>query len=120
MTSVLGLDLETAEKLLTAEGKPVRLIEVRSKKGGKGDDHPLRLGSGQFIPGFEDQIVGHNIGDEFDVNVKFPEDYQMTDYAGKDATFKCKLKSISYEELPEINDDLVKDATEFDTVAEYV
>ncbi len=88
-------------------------------EGGKGEDHPLRLGSGQFIPGFEDQIVGHNIGDEFDVNVKFPDDYQMTDYAGKDATFKCKLKSISYEELPEINDDLVKDATEFETVAEY-
>ena len=88
-------------------------------EGGKGEDHPLRLGSGQFIPGFEDQIVGHNIGDEFDVNVTFPEDYQMSDYAGKDATFKCKLKSISYEELPEINDDLVKDATEFETVAEY-
>ncbi len=88
-------------------------------EGGKGEDHPLRLGSGQFIPGFEDQIVGHNIGDEFDVNVKFPEDYQMADYAGKDATFKCKLKAISYEELPEINDDLVKDATEFDTVDEY-
>lgn len=87
--------------------------------GGKGEDHPLRLGSGQFIPGFEDQIVGHNIGDEFDVNVTFPEDYQMTDYAGKDAVFKTKLKAISYEELPEIDDDLVKDATEFDTVEEY-
>lgn len=88
-------------------------------EGGKGEDHPLRLGSGQFIPGFEDQVVGHSIGDEFDVNVKFPEDYQMTDYAGKDATFKCKLKAISYEELPEINDDLIKDATEFDSVDEY-
>ncbi len=88
-------------------------------EGGKGEDHPLRLGSGQFIPGFEDQVVGHNIGDEFDVNVTFPENYQMADYAGKDATFKCKLKAISYEELPEINDDLIKDATEFDTVAEY-
>lgn len=88
-------------------------------EGGKGEDHPLRLGSGQFIPGFEDQIVGHNIGDEFDVNVTFPEDYQMTDYAGKAAVFKTKLKAISYEELPEINDDLVKDATEFDTVEEY-
>ena len=88
-------------------------------EGGKGEDHPLRLGSGQFIPGFEDQIVGHKIGDEFDVNVTFPENYQMSDYAGKDATFKCKLKGISYEELPEINDDLVKDATEFETVAEY-
>ena len=72
-------------------------------EGGKGEDHPLRLGSGQFIPGFEDQIVGHN----------------MTDYAGKEATFKTKLKAISYEELPEINDDLIKDATEFDSVEEY-
>lgn len=88
-------------------------------EGGKGEDHPLKLGSGQFIPGFEDQIVGHNIGDEFDVNVTFPENYQMEDYAGKEAVFKCKLKSISYEELPEINDDLIKDATEFDTVDEY-
>lgn len=88
-------------------------------EGGKGEDHPLVLGSGQFIPGFEDQIVGHSIGDEFDVNVTFPEDYQMTEYAGKAATFKTKLKAISFEELPEINDDLIKDATEFDTVDEY-
>lgn len=88
-------------------------------EGGKGEDHPLVLGSGQFIPGFEDQIVGHSIGDEFDVNVTFPEDYQMTEYAGKAATFKTKLKAISFEELPEINDDLIKDATEFDTVEEY-
>lgn len=88
-------------------------------EGGKGEDHPLKLGSGQFIPGFEDQIVGHNIGDEFDVNVTFPEDYQMNDYAGKAAVFKTKLKAISYEELPEINDDLIKDATEFETVEEY-
>ena len=88
-------------------------------EGGKGEDHPLKLGSGQFIPGFEDQIVGHNIGDEFDVTVTFPENYQMSDYAGKEAVFKCKLKAISYEELPEINDDLIKDATEFNTVDEY-
>ena len=88
-------------------------------EGGKGEDHPLKLGSGAFIPGFEDQIVGHSIGDEFDVVVTFPEDYQMAEYAGKEATFKTKLKAISYEELPEINDDLIKDATEFDTVEEY-
>ncbi len=87
--------------------------------GGKGEDHPLRLGSGQFIPGFEDQIVGHNIGDEFDVNVTFPENYQMAEYAGKPAVFKTKLKAISYEELPEIDDELVKDATEFESVDEY-
>lgn len=88
-------------------------------EGGKGEDHPLRLGSGQFIPGFEEQVVGHNIGDEFDVNVTFPEEYQMEDYAGKDAVFRCKLKGISYEELPEIDDELIKDATEFNTVDEY-
>lgn len=88
-------------------------------EGGKGDDHPLKLGSGQFIPGFEDQIVGKNIGDEFDINVTFPENYQMEDYAGKDAVFKTKLKSISYEEMPEIDDELIKDATEFDSVDEY-
>lgn len=88
-------------------------------EGGKGEDHPLVLGSGQFIPGFEDQIVGHSIGEEFDVVVTFPEDYQMTEYADKEAVFKTKIKAISYEELPEINDDLIKDATEFDTVDEY-
>lgn len=88
-------------------------------EGGKGEDHPLKLGSGQFIPGFEDQIVGHNIGDEFDVVVTFPENYHMEDYAGKEAVFKTKLKAISYEELPEIDDELIKDSTEFDSVEEY-
>lgn len=88
-------------------------------EGGKGENHPLLLGSGQFIPGFEDQIAGHSVGDEFDVVVTFPEDYQMSDYAGKEAVFKTKLHSISYEELPEIDDELVKDATEFDSVEEY-
>lgn len=88
-------------------------------EGGKGENHPLTLGSGAFIPGFEDQIVGHNTGDTFDVVVTFPEDYQMTDYAGKEATFKTKINSISYEELPEIDDDLIKDSTDFDTVDEY-
>lgn len=88
-------------------------------EGGKGEDHSLKLGSGQFIPGFEDQIVGHNIGDEFDVVVTFPENYQMEDYANKEAVFKTKLKAISYEELPEIDDELIKDATEFDSVDEY-
>lgn len=88
-------------------------------EGGKGENYQLKLGSGQFIPGFEDQVAGHKIDEDFDVTVKFPEDYQMEDYAGKEAVFKCKLKAISYEELPEINDDLIKDATEFDTVDEY-
>ena len=88
-------------------------------EGGKGEDHPLKLGSGQFIPGFEDQIIGHSVGDSFDVNVTFPEDYHMDDYAGKEAVFKTTLKAIAYEELPEIDDELVKDSTEFDSVEEY-
>ncbi len=88
-------------------------------EGGKADDFPLRLGSGQFIPGFEDQIVGHSIGEEFDVNVTFPEEYQMEEYAGKPATFKVKLNGINMTELPEIDDELIKDTTEFDTIEEW-
>jgi len=88
-------------------------------EGGEAEDHALVLGSGQFIPGFEEQIVGKNIGEEFDVTVTFPENYQMEDYAGKEAVFKCKLNAISYEELPEIDDELVQDATEFSNVTEY-
>ena len=88
-------------------------------EGGKAEGFELSLGSGQFIPGFEDQIIGKNIGDEFDVNVKFPEDYHAKDLAGKDATFKCKLNAIEFEELPALDDDFAKDASEFETFAEY-
>ncbi|MBR0485174.1 MAG: trigger factor [Oscillospiraceae bacterium] len=88
-------------------------------EGGKGDSFPLRLGSGQFIPGFEDQIVGKKIGEEFDVNVTFPENYQMTDYAGKEAVFKCKLNGITVEELPEADDEFIQDTTEFNTLEEF-
>ncbi len=87
-------------------------------EGGKGENYQLKLGSGQFIPGFEEQIAGHHIGEKFDIVVTFPENYQMEDYAGKEATFKCLLNSISKEELPEVNDEFVKDASEFDTVDE--
>lgn len=87
-------------------------------EGGKGENYQLKLGSGQFIPGFEDQVAGHKIDEDFDVTVKFPEDYQMEDYAGKEAVFKCHINSISKEELPELDDEFVKDASEFDTVDE--
>ena len=87
--------------------------------GGQAEDFPLKLGSGQFIAGFEDQIVGHSIGDEFDVNVTFPEDYQMEEYAGKPAVFKVKLNAINMTELPEVDDELIKDTTEFDTIDEW-
>ena len=84
--------------------------------GGKAEKFTLKLGSGQFIPGFEEQIVGKNIGDEFDVTVTFPENYQMEDYAGKEAVFKCKLNGITVEELPEVDDAFIQDSTEFETV----
>ena len=86
--------------------------------GGKAEDFTLALGSGQFIPGFEDQVAGHSIDEEFDVNVTFPEDYQMKEIAGKPAVFKVKLHEIKVKELPELDDDFVKDTSEFDTVAE--
>ena len=88
-------------------------------EGGKGEDHPLSLGSGQFIPGFEDQIVGHEVGDEFEISVKFPEDYQAEELKGKDATFKIKLHQIKRKELPTLDDEFAKDVSEFDTLDEY-
>ncbi len=87
--------------------------------GGKGEGHDLKLGSGSFIPGFEDQIVGKNIGDEFDVNVTFPEEYHAKELAGKAAVFKTKLNAIKFEELPEADDEFAKDVSEFDTLDEY-
>ncbi len=87
-------------------------------EGGKGEGYELTLGSGQFIPGFEDQIVGHKVGEEFDVNVKFPEDY-VEELAAKDAVFKVKLNAIKEKQLPELDDDFVMDVSEFDTLAEY-
>ncbi len=87
--------------------------------GGKGEKHILTLGSGSFIPGFEEQIVGKNIGEEFDVNVTFPEEYHAAELAGKPAVFKCKLHEIKFNELPELDDEFAKDVSEFDTLAEY-
>jgi trigger factor len=86
--------------------------------GGKAEKFTLKLGSGQFIPGFEDQIVGHNIGDEFDINVTFPEDYQAKELAGAPVVFKIKLHEIKTTELPELDDDFVKDTSDFNTVDE--
>ena len=87
--------------------------------GGKGAGHDLKLGSGSFIPGFEEQIVGKNIGEEFDVNVTFPEEYHAKELAGKAAVFKTKLNAIKFEELPALDDEFAKDVSEFDTLDEY-
>lgn len=86
--------------------------------GGKAEGHSLELGSGQFIPGFEDQIIGKNIGDEFDVNVTFPEEYGAEDLAGQPAVFKVKLHEIKLRELPTADDEFAKDVSEFDTLKE--
>ena len=88
-------------------------------EGGKGTDYALKLGSGSFIPGFEEQIVGKSIDEEFDVNVTFPTEYHAADLAGKDATFKVKIHAITRVELPALDDDFAKDVSEFDTFAEY-
>ena len=87
-------------------------------EGGKGEGFDLVLGSGQFIPGFEEQIVGHNIGDEFDVEVTFPEVYHSEELAGKPAVFKTKLNALSTKEFPELDDEFAKDVSEFDTLEE--
>ncbi len=88
-------------------------------EGGKGTDYALKLGSGSFIPGFEEQIVGKNIDDEFEVNVTFPTEYHAADLAGKDAMFNVKIHAITKVELPELDDDFAKDVSEFDTFDEY-
>ncbi len=87
-------------------------------EGGKGEKYNLTLGSGQFIPGFEDQIIGKKPGDEFDVNVTFPEDYGAEELAGKAATFKCKLHELRHKEYPELDDEFAKDVSEYNTLDE--
>lgn len=86
-------------------------------EGGKGENYPLELGSGSFIPGFEEQVAGHGVDEEFDVNVTFPEEY-AEELAGKDAVFKCKIHEIKTKELPELDDEFAKDVSEFDTLNE--
>lgn len=124
-------ELERNSKLVTVEDRAVKKGDTanidfegfkdgEAFEGGKGEDYDLEIGSGTFIPGFEDQIIGHAVNDEFDVNVTFPEEYGAEDLAGKAVVFKVKLNKISVKELPEYNDEFVKDVTEdCDTVADY-
>ena len=88
-------------------------------EGGKGTDYALTLGSGTFIPGFEDQLVGANTGDHVEVKVTFPEEYQAKELAGKEAVFQCDVKKIETKEVPDLDDEFAKDVSEFDTLAEY-
>lgn len=88
-------------------------------EGGKGENYTLKLGSGSFIPGFEEQVVGHSVGESFDISVKFPEEYGAKELAGKDAIFKIVLHEIKRTELPELDEEFVKDVSEFNTIDEY-
>ena len=113
-------------RLLTREGEAQNgdtadidfegFVDGVAFEGGKAEHYSLVLGSGSFIPGFEDQIIGHKAGDEFDIQVKFPAEYQAEELAGKDATFKIKLQEVKYKELPELDDDFAKDVSEYDTL----
>lgn len=94
-------------------------VDGEAFEGGKGTDYPLTIGSGAFIPGFEEQLVGAEIGKEMEVNVTFPEEYQAKELAGKPAVFKCTVKKIEMKELPELDDEFAKDVSEFDTLEEY-
>lgn len=94
-------------------------VDGEAFEGGKGTDYPLTIGSNSFIPGFEDQLVGAQIGEEKEVNVTFPENYHANDLAGKPAVFKCTVKTIKVKELPELDDEFAKDVSEFDTLEEY-
>ena len=120
---------EKVARLITVEDRAVEngdtavidfegFVDGVAFDNGKGEKFPLEIGSHTFIPGFEEQVVGKNIGEEFDVNVTFPEDYQAEDLKGKPAVFKCKLHEIKAKEMPELNDDFVKDVSEKDTVDE--
>ena len=93
-------------------------VAGKAFEGGKGQDYPLQIGSGSFIPGFEEQLVGAKVGEEKEVKVKFPEEYHSAELAGKDAMFKCTVRSIKHKELPEIDDELAKKVSTFQTLDE--
>ncbi|MCU6698547.1 trigger factor [Laedolimicola ammoniilytica] len=94
-------------------------VDGKAFEGGKGTDYPLTIGSGAFIPGFEEKLVGAEIGKEVEVDVTFPEEYHAKELAGKPAVFKCTVKEIKVKELPELDDDFAQDVSDFDTLEEY-
>lgn len=121
---------ESNARTITVEDRPVKdgdtavinfegFVDGVSFEGGKGENYPLVIGSGSFIPGFEEQLIGKNTGDEVDVNVTFPEDYQADNLKGKAALFKVKINEIKEKELPELDDEFASEVSEFDTMDEY-
>ncbi len=138
MLDTEATDEDVAEELKNMQDRNSRLVTIEDRAtemgdtaeidfegfvdgvafdGGKGENYPLELGSGSFIPGFEEQVAGHKTDEEFDVNVTFPEEY-AAELAGKDAVFKCKIHEIKAKELPELDDEFAKDVSEFDTLDE--
>lgn len=114
---LVSVDDRAAEMGDTAEIDFEGFVDGVAFDGGKGEIYPLELGSNSFIPGFEEQVAGHKVNEEFDVNVTFPEEYEPS-LAGKDAVFKCKIHEIKVKELPELDDEFAKDVSEFDTLDE--
>ncbi len=121
---------EMNSRLVPAEGKKAELgdtviidfvgkIDGKEFEGGSAENHTLELGSGAFIQGFEDQVVGKEVGEEFDVNISFPEDYAKDDLAGKPAVFTVKIQEHKVKEMPEVDDDFAMDISDFDTLEEY-
>ena len=121
---------ENSARTISVEDRPVKdgdittidfegFIDGVAFEGGKGTDYPLTIGSGSFIPGFEEQLIGAELGADVEVNVSFPEDYHAKDLAGKPAVFKCKIKEIKEKELPELDDEFASEVSTFDTLAEY-
>ena len=130
ITAEVDKERENNSRTITVEDRSVQdgdmtvidfegFVDGDAFEGGKGTDYPLTIGSGAFIPGFEEQLVGAEIGREVEVNVTFPEEYHAKELAGKPAVFKCTVKEIKVKELPDADDEFVKDVSEFDTMEEY-
>lgn len=126
----INKERENSARTIPVEDRPVKdgdmtvidfegFVDGVAFEGGKGTDYPLTIGSGAFIPGFEEALIGAEIGKETDVNVTFPEDYQAEELAGKAAVFKCTVKEIKEKELPELDDEFAAEVSEFETLAEY-
>lgn len=126
----INRERENSARNITVEDRPVKdgdmttldfegFVDGVAFEGGKGENYPLTIGSGAFIPGFEEQLIGAKIGEETEVKVTFPEDYQAEHLQGKEAVFKCTVKEIREKELPELNDEFASDVSEFETLAEY-
>ena len=126
----INRERENNARNITVEDRPVKdgdittldfegFVDGVAFEGGKGENYPLTIGSGAFIPGFEEQLIGAEIGKEVEVKVTFPEDYQAENLKGKDAVFKCTIKDIKEKELPELDDEFASEVSEFETLAEY-